>query len=74
MFRAIAQGFSVQVWGTWGRRFKSGWPEIFFKAFTDNQIIRFFFQAADEKNLIDENAGACTALPEAGKRPESETC
>ena len=27
-----------------------------------------------KKNLIDENAGACTALPEAEKRHESETC
>lgn len=73
MFRAIAQGFSVQVWGTWGRRFKSGWPEIFFKAFTDNQIIRsFFIQAADGKILINEKAGTCTALPDAGKRPEPQ--
>lgn len=27
MFRAVAQGFSVQVWGTWGRRFKSAQPD-----------------------------------------------
>lgn len=25
--RAVAQGFSVQVWGTWGRRFKSAQPD-----------------------------------------------
>lgn len=28
LFRAVAQGFSVQVWGTWGRRFKSAQPDI----------------------------------------------
>ncbi len=26
--RAVAQLVSVHVWGTWGRRFKSGQPEI----------------------------------------------
>jgi hypothetical protein len=26
--RAVAQGFSVQVWGTWGRRFKSAQPDF----------------------------------------------
>ena len=26
--RAVAQGFSVHVWGTWGRRFKSAQPDI----------------------------------------------
>lgn len=25
--RAVAQGFSVQVWGTWSRWFKSSLPE-----------------------------------------------
>ena len=27
-FRAIAQVVSVQVWGTWGRQFESGLPDI----------------------------------------------
>jgi hypothetical protein len=27
--RAVAQLVSVHVWGTWGRRFKSGQPEYF---------------------------------------------
>src|SRR6056297_2996714 len=27
MQRAVAQWFSVHVWGTWGRRFKSAQPE-----------------------------------------------
>lgn len=27
LFRAVAQGFSVHVWGTWGRRFKSAQPD-----------------------------------------------
>ena len=27
--RAVAQLVSVHVWGTWGRRFKSGQPEPF---------------------------------------------
>ena len=27
-YRVLAQGFSVQVWGTWGRRFKSAIPDI----------------------------------------------
>src|SRR5690554_687986 len=26
--RAVAQGFSVHVWGTWGRRFKSAQPDL----------------------------------------------
>ncbi len=26
--RAVAQGFSVHVWGTWGPRFKSAQPDI----------------------------------------------
>ena len=29
LFRAIAQLVSVQVWGTWGRRFKSALPDFF---------------------------------------------
>ena len=28
LFRAVAQGFSVHVWGTWGRRFKSAQPDF----------------------------------------------
>lgn len=49
LFRAVAQGFSVQVWGTWGRRFKSAQPDIMqplirvnLKAVFLSQVIYYF--------------------------------
>lgn len=36
--RAVAQGFSVQVWGTWGRRFKSGLPDTVVEAVSNRFV------------------------------------
>ena len=47
--RAIAQLVSVQVWGTWGRRFKSGLPDIFFLTFV---FILFLKSISDKRRLM----------------------
>ena len=47
--RAIAQLVSVQVWGTWGRRFKSGLPDIFFLTFV---FISFLKSISDKRRLM----------------------
>lgn len=41
--RAVAQGFSVHVWGTWGRRFKSAQPDTIRGGSMGLRVFFFFF-------------------------------
>ena len=49
----MAQGFSVQVWGTWSRWFKSSLPE---KQAVSQTAGRLFFSLPDTEDTEDTEA------------------